>query len=100
MTSRLHLVRWKPIIKNTRGFADTELLIGMMIPEIPVQSSHGRIWAALPAKPQLSQDGQPRRVDSKIAYSPVLELRISRLCEAFFDRVAEVVRQQHPDALQ
>jgi len=88
------------MIKNTlRGFADTELPIGLMIREIAMHSSHARIWAAFPAKPQLSQDGQPRRVDSKIAYSPVLEWRTSRLREAFFDRVVEVVRQQHPDAL-
>jgi hypothetical protein len=100
MTTRTRVVRWRPITKNTlRRFADVELPIGLTIREIPVHASHGKLWAALPAKPQFGQDGQPRRVEGKVAYSPILEWRSRRLREAFSDRVVEVVRQQHPNAL-
>jgi len=96
----MRLIKWKPLVRNTlRGFADVRLPNGLIVREIPVHETHGRRWAALPSKPQIDRDGQLRRVDGKIAYTPVLEWDSRELREGWYDRVVALVRQAHPDDL-
>lgn len=100
---RLRLVRWKPQIKNTlRGFATVELPIGLLIIECPVHlSTNGRLWAALPARPQIDRDGRHRRdVNGKAAWLPILEWRSPKLREAFSSRVIELVLAECPEDLR
>lgn len=98
--SGLHLVSFKEVRKGSLvGFATVRLPIGLKIVDCPVCVSHGKAWAALPAKPQF-KDGLPIRDErGKLAYSPILEWRDKRLRDAFSERVVALVRQQHPDAL-
>lgn len=101
MTSRMRLVAWRPLVKNTlRGFADVELPIGLTIREVHVHCKNDKLWAALPSRPQIGADGQPRLVDGKLAYSPILEWRSQELRQAFSARVIELVRESHPADLE
>jgi hypothetical protein len=99
---RLRLLNFKPVAKNSlRGFAAVELPIGLRILDIPVLVSHGKVWAALPGKPQLDQDGRHKRdANGKAAYSPVLEWKDRDLANRFSDAVVELVRAAHPGDLK
>ena len=94
----LRLISFKPLRKGSLvGFATVRLPIGLKIVDCPVCVSHGRAWAALPAKPQF-KDGQPIRDErGKLAYSPILEWRDKRLHDAFSERVVAAVRAEYPD---
>jgi DNA-binding cell septation regulator SpoVG len=96
----MRLLRWKPLVKNSlRGFADIELPNGLVIHEIPVLTSHGKCWAALPSKPQLADGRHRTGPDGKPAYTPILEWRSRELSDAFSAKLVKLVREQHPDAL-
>lgn len=96
---RLQLVSFKPMRKNTLvGFATVRLPIGLIVHDCPVNQSHGKAWASLPAKPQIDKDGQAIRKRAKVAYAVVLEWDETRLRDAFSERVCAAVRAQHPDA--
>jgi hypothetical protein len=97
----MRLISWKPLVKNSlRGFATVELPIGLRISDIPVLISHGKTWATLPSKPQIDKDGQHRRdPNGKPAYSPILEWRDRDLQDRFSGAVVDLIRAEHPDAL-
>src|SRR5437764_12659502 len=85
---RMRLVSFKPLSKGSlRGFATVELPIGLKIADVPVLVSNGKIWAALPAKPQLAEGRQKLDANGKPAYVPVLEWRTKELRDQFSDRV-------------
>ena len=98
----LALVAWRPVVKGAlRGFAAIELPIGLKIHDVPVLVSNGKAWASLPSKPQLDRHGhQKTAANGKPAYVSIIEWRDRALSAAFSDRVVELVRQAHPDALQ
>jgi hypothetical protein len=99
---KLRLVSWRALNKNSlRGFATVELPIGLTIADIPVLVSQGGLWAALPAKPQLDQNGRHRRdANGKPAYSPILQWRDKDLSKRFSATVVELVRAAHPGDLE
>jgi hypothetical protein len=98
---RLELLEFRSLIKGALvGFASVSLPIGLEISDIPVLVSHGKAWASMPSKPQLGQDGMPRRgADNKILYSPILRWRNADLKNRFSDAVVALVREKHPNAL-
>jgi len=98
---QMRLIRWRPVVKNSlRGFADLELPNGLRLLDCPALMSSGRAWATLPGKPQIDADGrQNRDAAGKPSYIPVAEWRSKELREGWSDRVAELVRQEHPEAL-
>jgi hypothetical protein len=66
-----------------------------------VHQSHGKRWAALPAKPQLDTGGRQRLGDNgKPAWLPFGKWRDERLREAFSQRVCELVCRAHPHAFE
>jgi hypothetical protein len=95
--SRLRLLEWRPMVRNTlRGFASVELPSGLTIADISVHVSHGKRWASLPARPQITSDGTVRRGDDgKIAYSPVLKWRSRELQDGFSAAVVRAVEAEH-----
>jgi hypothetical protein len=56
---------FKPLRRNSMfGFADIVIPeLHLRIREATVHVSHGRRWIGLPAKPQITRDGQVRRDD-------------------------------------
>jgi hypothetical protein len=99
---RMSLVAWRPLVKGSlRGFATVRLPIGMVIRDCPVNESHGKFWAGLPAKPQIDREGRILRDDrGKTAYTAVLEWESRKLRDAFSDRVIELVRERDPTAFK
>jgi hypothetical protein len=98
---KMRLVDFKPIVKGSlRGFATVELPIGLKIHDILVLTSHGKIWASLPSKPQIDKNGQHRKdINGKAAYTAILEWRDRDLSDRFSQAVVELVRAAHPDDL-
>jgi hypothetical protein len=100
---RLKLIGWRLLKKGSLvGFASVELPIGLQVLDCPVHVSHGRRWAALPAKPQIDGDGTARRdpATGKIAYSPILRWSTEKVRNLFSDRVVELVVARDPEAFQ
>lgn len=92
---------WKPLRKNTlRGFATVEIVeIGLTIHDVGVHESHGKFWAALPARPwvnglEVLTDGA-----GKIRYAQLLEFPRKEIRDAFSQRVVEAVARFDPHAL-
>jgi hypothetical protein len=68
---------------------------------VPVLVSNSRVWASLPAKPQIDQDGRHKRdINGKPAYNAMLQWRDRSLSDRFSDRVVELVRASHPGDLE
>jgi hypothetical protein len=96
----MRLISWKPLIKNSlRGFCSIELPIGLKVHDVPVLVSNGKTWASLPSKPVLDREGQHAEVSGKKQYASILEWRDRELANRFSDAVLNLVRAQHPEAL-
>ena len=97
---RMRLVNFRPLVKGAlRGFATVQLPIGLTINDVPVLSSHGKVWASLPAKPQIDSEGRQKRdANGKPAYIAILQWRDRDLADRFSQAVVELVRAAHPEA--
>lgn len=96
----LRLVAFKPLKKGALlGFATIEMAPGLTIADCPLQSSHGRVWCGLPAKPVLDQAGRQVEASGKKQYAAILKWRDRALSDRFSERVVELVREQYPEAL-
>ena len=92
---------FKPLRSNTLfGFADIVVPeMHMRIREATIHESHGKRWIGLPAKPQVTRDGQVRRDDrGKTAYAPVLEFIDKPTRDAFSARAIEALVAAFPNA--
>jgi hypothetical protein len=95
------LLDWRPLRKNSlQGFC--KILIGrsLMVSDVTINTSHGRTWASLPAKP-IVRDGQ-HALDPKTgkpAWTPVLEWASDTARRRFSDSVIRALLETHPSAL-
>ena len=97
---RLRLVSFKTLKKGgLLGFATIEMAPGLTIADCPLQSSRGRVWCGLPAKPVLDPEGRQVEVSGKKQYAAILKWRDRDLSDRFSERVVELVREQYPEAL-
>jgi len=98
----MRLIGWKPLERSSlRGFATVELPMGLKIVDCPVLMSNGKVWAALPSKPQIGEDGQQRRdAGGKSALSPVVQWRNRDLAGRWSDAVVALVRAAHPEVFE
>lgn len=96
----MRLVSFRAVTKNTlRGFATVELPIGLKIAECPVQISNGgKAWAALPSKPQL-KDGQQIVTGGKAQWTNILSWPDKETQDRWSEKVVQLVRAEHPEAL-
>src|SRR5262249_28276438 len=92
---------WRPLRKGAlRGFAVIELPIGLRISDVAIFSSNDQAWATLPAKPQISKDGQHKTAaNGKPYYSTILEWRSRALSDRFSEAVIAAIRQLYPGTL-
>jgi hypothetical protein len=100
---RMTLRSWKAVRKGSLvGFAAISLPVGIDIDDVPVLITNGKAWATLPARPVITSDGRVAKLpgSSKTQYVSFLRWRDRALSTAFSERVVELVRQAHPDALQ
>jgi hypothetical protein len=101
---KMRLISFRPVVKGSlRGFATVGFPVGpgeLQIADCPVHVSHGRPWAALPARPVLDGDGRHVRPDGgKPQYAAILRWRDRDLADRWSDAVVALVRGAHPDAL-
>jgi hypothetical protein len=96
----VHLVDWKSVVKGSlRGFAKVRLGRTLLINDVPVLSSNGRVWAAMPGKPLVGADGTGLRDDKgKQRYAPVLEWTSRDASDRFSEAVVAAVQQAHGSA--
>jgi hypothetical protein len=98
--SRLRLVEWKAVRKNTLcGFAVVELPNGLIVRELSVHVKGEKRWASMPAKPVLGPDGKHLEKDGKKVWSPLVGWRDRALADEFGRRVIALVEAQHPGDL-
>ena len=92
---------FRQIKKNSlRGFATIELPIGLVIKDVTINNTQGRVWAGLPSKPQMENGAH--KADPKTrkpAYAKILEWRSRDLSDGFSDAVIAAMRDRYPDAL-
>ena len=81
------------------GFATVRLPIGLVIADIPVCTSHGKVWASLPSKPMIGADGRQIERDGKKRYVPILSWADRQTQDKWSAAVVELVRQHDPEAL-
>jgi hypothetical protein len=96
------LRRWRPLRRGSlRGFVSVALPSGLLIEDVAVHVTGGRIWASLPGRPMLGRDGMALRDDrERIRYSQIIRWRSRELADEFSRRVAELIKEQdHPSAL-
>lgn len=95
----VELISWKSIERNTlRGFAVVRLG-ALKISDVAIHRKGDRAWAQLPAKPQISSDGNVRRGDTgKILYVPVIEWATRESSDRFSEAVVAAVEAQNPGA--
>jgi hypothetical protein len=100
-TPRLRLIDWRPLSKNTmRGFVSVEMASGLVIHDAIVHAGKYGPWVALPGKPQLDQNGQPRRSpDGKLLYTSLLSWRSKPIADQFSRAVVSELLKVHPNAL-
>ena len=83
---------WRPWHKNTlQGFASVEI--------VGVHESHGKFWAALPARPWVNGLEVLTDDAGKIRYSTILEFSRREVRDAFSRAVVRAVCERFPDAL-
>jgi len=71
----------------------------LRIREGTVHESHGKRWIGLPAKPQITRDGQVRRDERhKTLYAPVIEFLDKPTRDAFSQRAIAALLETYPNA--
>jgi hypothetical protein len=97
---RMTLEAFKPLVKGAlRGFATVRLPIGLVIADVPICTSHGKVWASLPSKPILDRDGRHVEDGGKKKYASILQWKDRDTADRWSAVVVELVRRAHPDAL-
>jgi hypothetical protein len=94
----MRLEAFRPMVKGPlRGFATVRLPIGLVIADIPVCTSHGKLWATLPSKPILDRDGRHIEENGKRKYAPLLQWADRATADKWSAAVVALVRERHPD---
>ncbi len=93
------VLNWKPIKRNSLlGFAEIQLG-AMIINDVTINNSAGRLWAGLPSKPMMDRDGNAMRDDrEKIKYVPLLKWASKESGDRFSDSVIAALEEKHPGA--
>ena len=79
---------WRPLVKGSlRGFAIINIeVLGLVVHDVGLHSSHGKYWAALPARPWIN-GGEVVTDDNGIKYAQLLEFPRKEIRDAFSQRV-------------
>ncbi len=96
----VQILEWKSIPRNSLlGFAVIKLG-ALKIHDVAVHTSHGKYWAQLPAKPQVTSSGEVRKSpEGKIQYAKMLEWDTREASDRFSASVIAALKEAHPQAL-
>jgi hypothetical protein len=90
---------FKPLRRNTLvGFASVKVPeMRLTIRDIAVHQKGDSRWAQLPAKPQITRDGQVVTKDGKTQYATILEFDSRAVRDAFSTAVIASLLDRVPD---
>jgi hypothetical protein len=95
MKHTVAVTAFRPFHRGTlRGFATVHINeLHLVVHDIAIhQQAGGACWAALPAKPLLDRDGNPKRTSAgKIEYARILNFDSRAVADAFGDAVIEAL---------
>jgi hypothetical protein len=103
---RIQLRSWMRIDKGALiGIAGITLPVGgawLEIDDLPVLQSHGKAWAALPAKPVITKEGTVARIPGtgKTHYVNILRWGDREISTRVSQAVVALVRQCDPGAFE
>jgi hypothetical protein len=102
--SGIDLLEWRELRRNSLcGFATVRLQqTGLVIADVALHQSHGRMWAALPSKPMLDRTtGQALRDANtgRVRYAPILEWVSRDVANRFSEAVVAEIERRYPGAL-
>jgi hypothetical protein len=98
---RLRLRSFRPLAKGAlRGFATVELPCGLVLCDVAIFAGRNGLWASLPSKPRLDQNGRHRSdINGKPQYTSVAEWKTRELADRFSTAVIALIRAGHPGSL-
>jgi hypothetical protein len=98
MALTIECCEFRPVERNSlKGFATIKIKeLQLTVKDVALHESHGRMWASLPAKPQI-KDGKIITDESgKVQYSPIFEFDNRDVREAFSRAVIVAVGKIEP----
>ena len=92
---------WRPARKNSLlGFATVRIAeLRLTIIDVPVNTSHGKVWASPPSKPRIKDGEVVNGVNGKPQYDPVFAFDDREVRDAFSRAVVDAIARFDPHAL-
>jgi hypothetical protein len=92
------LPRISPLVRNSlKGFATVRIKeLRLTIKDVAVHESHGKLWAALPSKPQVKDGRLITDAGGKVQYTPIFAFDDSEVRDAFSRAVIDAVNKFQP----
>lgn len=92
---------WRALRKGSLlGFAQVRIdELALSIIDVPVNASHGKVWASPPSKPGIKDGAVVIGDNGRPQYFPVFKFDRDEVRQAFSDAVVRAVRERFPDAL-
>jgi hypothetical protein len=95
---RARLLDWRPLAKNSLlGFAKVQFSSGLIVGEIAVHRSGGRVWASPPARPCIENDTLVRDAKGKAKYQSLISFANHGVQASWSRQVLRALRAVHPD---
>jgi hypothetical protein len=98
MSTSIVISNWKPVQKNSLlGFFSAQMPSGMIMNEISVHSSNGKLWASPPSKPMVGRDGIALKDENgKVKYSPLIAFSDKSVRDKWSDAVVRALQAAVP----
>lgn len=92
---------WKPRRRGAlHGFVTVSMPSGLILREVCVFATNGKIWASPPSRPMVGKDGKVLvGDDGKTKYSPLIEFISKAVRDRWSSSVVDALREAHPEAL-
>jgi hypothetical protein len=93
---------FKPVVKNTlRGFARVRFASGLVMHEVSLHISNGRVWASPPSKPMVGGDGTVMRdAEGKQRWQPLITFSDKGVRDRWSAQIVDAVHEAYPEALR
>lgn len=98
--SDIIITNWKPMDRNSlRGFLSAQFPSGLIVHEVSVHASNGKVWASPPSKPLIdgTSGNALRDGDGKIRYVPLIAFSDKSLRDRWSKAVVEAVLRVNPN---
>jgi DNA-binding cell septation regulator SpoVG len=83
------------------AFLAIETTSGLILHDLRLMAGRNGAWVAMPSKPQIDRDGQPRLDENgRQTYSQIVEFRDRATADKFRDQVIDAIQRQHPEVIE